>query len=163
MKVLSKIKMLFAATAIASVMMPTAAIADNGETPGIGSMVIMSGLKNPWDMAFTKDGSMFFTEKCDGLSVKTASGVTKLYGMKGSKGYGATGNDLFCEGQAGMLGVTLDPKFASNRTLYLYSTSNKYHGDGCKTNFEKCDGNIVMKFKVAKDLSKVSGLSLIHI
>ena len=157
MKVLSKIKMLFAATAIASVMMPTAAIADNGETPGIGSMVIMSGLKNPWDMAFTKDGSMFFTEKCDGLSVKTASGVTKLYGMKGSKGYGATGNDLFCEGQAGMLGVTLDPKFASNRTLYLYSTSNKYHGDGCKTNFEKCDGNIVMKFKVAKDLSKVSG------
>ena len=31
MKVLSKIKMLFAATAIASVMMPTAAIADNGE------------------------------------------------------------------------------------------------------------------------------------
>ena len=121
MKVLSKIKMLFAATAIASVMMPTAAIADNGETPGIGSMVIMSGLKNPWDMAFTKDGSMFFTEKCDGLSVKTASGVTKLYGMKGSKGYGATGSDLFCEGQAGMLGVTLDPKFASNRTLYLLS------------------------------------------
>ena len=122
MKVLSKIKMLFAATAIASVMMPTAVLADNGETPGIGSMVIMSGLKNPWDMAFTKDGSMFFTEKCDGLSVKTASGVNKLYGMKGSKGYAASGSDLFCEGQAGMLGVTLDPKFEKNRTIYLYST-----------------------------------------
>jgi glucose/arabinose dehydrogenase len=101
MKVLSKIKMIFAATAVASVMLPTAAVADGHsaskgmDVPGIGSMVIMSGLKNPWDMAFTKDGTMFFTEKCDGLSVKTASGVNKLYGMKGSKGYGAAGSDLF--------------------------------------------------------------------
>jgi glucose/arabinose dehydrogenase len=38
----------------------------------------------------------------------------------------------------------------------LYSTSNKYHGSGCKTNFEKCDGNIVMKFKVAKNNKSVS-------
>ena len=45
----------------------------------------------------------------------------------------------------------------THRNNNLYSTSNKYHGDGCKTNFERCDGNIVMKFKVAKDLSKVSG------
>ena len=25
--------------------------------------------KNPWGMAFLKDGTFFFTEKCDGLSV----------------------------------------------------------------------------------------------
>jgi len=29
--------------------------------PSIGSMVIMSGLENPWDIAFTKDmKAMFF-------------------------------------------------------------------------------------------------------
>ena len=101
---------------------------------------------------------MFYTEKCKGLSVKTASGSTNaLYGMKGSKGYKNAGNDLFCEGQAGMLGVTLDPNFKKNRVLYLYSTSTKYHGSGCKTNFERCDGNIVMKFKVAKDMKSISG------
>ena len=65
--------------------------------------------------------------------------------MKDSKGYASAGKDLFCSGQAGMLGVVLDPDFEKNRMLYLYSTSNKYHGSGCKTNFERCDGNIVMK------------------
>ena len=81
------------------------------DVPKIGSMVVMSGLENPWDMAFTADGSMFYTEKCKGLSVKTASGkINALYGMKDSKGYASAGKDLFCSGQAGMLGVVLDPE-----------------------------------------------------
>jgi len=164
MKILSKIKLLALAAATSSVLMPVTIHAEHHasnkgmDVPRIGSMVVMSGLENPWDMAFTKDGSMFYTEKCKGLSVKTSSGaINPLYGMKVSKGYPAAGSDLFCSGQAGMLGVTLDPDFDNNRTLYLYSTSSKYHGSGCKTNFEKCDGNIVMKFKVSKDLTKVSG------
>ena len=130
MKMSSKISLFL--TVIVSVMLlsATAAYADKHASKGmnvpkIGSMVVMSGLENPWDMAFTDDGSMFYTEKCKGLSVKTASGKTNaLYGMKGSKGYKSTGKDLFCSGQAGMLGVVLDPNFNKNRTLYLYSTSN---------------------------------------
>jgi len=126
--------------------------------PSISASMVMSGLENPWDMAFLADGTMFYTEKCKGLSVRTKGGKTHaLYGMKGSKGYAAAGKDLFCDGQAGMLGVVPDRNFDSNRTLYVYSTSTKYHGSGCKTNFEKCDGNIVMKFKVAKNLKSVSG------
>ena len=71
----------------------------------------------------------FTLKKCKGLSVKTASGkVNALYGMKDSKGYKSAGNDLFCSGQAGMLGVTLDPNFKKNNTIYVYSTSTKYHG-----------------------------------
>jgi glucose/arabinose dehydrogenase len=126
--------------------------------PTIKSAVVLSGLENPWDMAFLPDGTMFFTEKCKGLSVRTKSGqVNKLYGMKGTRGYRSTGGDLFCEGQAGMLGVVADINFAKNRTIYVYSTSSKYHGSGCKTNFERCDGNIVMRFKVSGDLEGVSG------
>ena len=125
--------------------------------PSIKSDAVLKGLENPWDMAFLPDGTMFFTEKCKGLSVRTSSGsVNKLYGMKDTKGYNAAGKDLFCDGQAGMLGVVADRDFADNRTLYVYSTSTKYHGSGCKTNFEKCDGNIVMRFKVSSDLKKVS-------
>ena len=30
----------------------------------------MSGLNRPWDIAFTPDGAMLFTEKCRGLSVR---------------------------------------------------------------------------------------------
>jgi glucose/arabinose dehydrogenase len=163
MKLLSKFGLVFSALISAATFTSTAVYADDHgskgmNVPKIGSMVVMSGLENPWDMAFTADGSMFYTEKCKGLSVKTASGkVNALYGMKDSKGYKSAGNDLFCSGQAGMLGVVLDPNFKKNNTIYVYSTSSKYHGSGCKTNFEKCDGNIVMKFKVNKDLTKVSG------
>lgn len=125
--------------------------------PFIKTTEFMTGLENPWDMAFLPDGTMFYTEKCKGLSVRESSGdVNALYGVKGSSGYADTGDDLFCDGQAGVLGVAVDSNFAENRTLYLYSSSTKYYGDGCKTNFEKCDGNIVMKFEVSDDLKSVS-------
>ncbi len=127
------------------------------DVPKIKSSVLLKGLESPWDMAFLPDGTMFFTEKCKGLSVRTKGGsVNALYGMKGSKGYPDSGSDLFCDGQAGMLGVVADMNFAKNRVLYVYSTSTKYHGSGCKTNFEKCDGNIVMKFNVSGNLKSVS-------
>ncbi len=154
-------QLLSAVAALAVVTMAPAAWADaHGEgmdVPKINSSVVLEGLESPWDMALLPDGTMFYTEKCDGLSVRTADGtVNALYGMKGSEGYAETGDDLFCEGQAGMLGVVQSPDFAENRTLFVYSTSDKYHGDGCKTNFEKCDGNIVMKFTVSDDFKTVS-------
>jgi glucose/arabinose dehydrogenase len=127
------------------------------DVPKITSSVVLDELDAPWDMAFLPDGTMFFTEKCDGLSVRTTDGaVNALYGMTDTEGYADAGDDLFCEGQAGMLGVVADPGFAENRTLFVYSSSTKYHGDGCKTNFEKCDGNIVMRFTVGEDLKSVS-------
>ncbi len=140
--------------------LPLSAQADNHEgmdVPKISPTKVLEGLENPWDMAFLADGTMFFTEKCKGLSVRTTDGtVNALYGMEGITGYADSGSDLFCEGQAGMLGVVADRHFDKNRILYVYSTSNKYHGDGCQTNFDKCDGNIVMRFKVSDDLTSVS-------
>lgn len=86
---------------------------------------VLTKLDSPWDMAFLSNNTMFFTEKCLGLSVRQANGtVVKLLGMKDAKGYGMTANDLFCEGQAGMAGVAADPNFATNRYLYVYSTSS---------------------------------------
>ncbi|MEM9551983.1 MAG: PQQ-dependent sugar dehydrogenase [Pseudomonadota bacterium] len=102
------------------------AIAQTGvNTTSLQHSVVLSDLENPWDMAFLDDGTMFFTEKCKGLSVLTPSGdVNALLGMGGSSGYAGTADDLFCEGQAGMMGVAVDPAFAENRRIYVYSTSN---------------------------------------
>ena len=95
------------------------------DVPVLTPTVVLSKLENPWDMAFLPDGTMFFTEKCKGLSVRKADGkVSALLGMKGSKDYADTADDLFCEGQAGMQGVAVDPDFAKNRTIYVYSTSS---------------------------------------
>lgn len=93
-------------------------------TTALEHSIVLEGLSDPWDMAFLPDGTMFFTEKCQGLSVRTSSGeVTNLLGMTGSDGYASTADDLFCEGQAGMNGVAVDPGFEENRTVYVYSSS----------------------------------------
>ncbi len=104
------------------------ALAQNGmNTSNLDVEIVLEGLDSPWDMAFLDDGTMFFTEKCKGLSVRMPSGeVHPLVGMgtEESVGYPATEEDLFCEGQAGMNGVAVDPAFAENRRIYVYSVSN---------------------------------------
>jgi len=93
--------------------------------PALSHADVLTKLDSPWDMAFLPNGAMFFTEKCLGLSVRQPDGkVVKLLGMKDAKGYASTAGDLFCEGQAGMNGVAVDPNFASNRFIYVYSTSS---------------------------------------
>jgi len=162
MKIISKLR-LFSAI-IASIMMLVGANSfalkgNHKGVPSIGSMVIMSGLTNPWDLAFTKDmKAMFFTEKSKGLSVNVGGKTHKLVGIKGSEGYATKMDDLFTYGgQEGMLGVVLDNNFDKNRTLFLYSASSKYMGAGCKKdNYDSCFGNIVMKMTVAKDFKSVS-------
>jgi len=65
---------------------------------------------------------MLFTEKCRGLSVRSASGtVTRLFGTAGSS---LVASDLFCEGQSGVNGVAVDPQFATNRYVYVFMSSN---------------------------------------
>ncbi len=94
-------------------------------TTALQSEIVLDDLENPWDMAFLDDGTMLFTEKCKGLSVRLPDGsVNALYGVGDTAGYASGGSDLFCEGQAGMMGVAFDPDFASNRRIYVYSTSN---------------------------------------
>lgn len=137
-----------------SMLLPAALLATAGsanlasaEAPVLAHTAVLTGLENPWDMAFLPDGTMFFTEKCRGLSVRSASGtVTPLLGMKDSKGYADTAADLFCDGQAGMNGVAVDPEFEKNRFIYVYSASKK----------TEPGTNRVMRFKVSDDLKKVA-------
>ncbi len=106
--------------------------------------------ENPWDMAFLPNNTMFFTEKCKGLSVRLPSGsVNKLLGVGGSAGFPAVKSDLFCDGQAGVQGVAIDPDFAKNRFIYLYSSSkgsNRTYGGY---------NNIVMRMKVNPGLDAI--------
>ena len=135
----------FAAASAVLVSLPLAAQA---AVPNITQTVVLDGLESPWDMAFLPDGTMFFTEKCKGLSVRLPDGtVNNLLGMGDTEGYAMSAGDLFCEGQAGMNGVALDPNFADNRTIYVYSASRM--GDDPAT-------NRVLRLTVGDDLASVS-------
>lgn len=97
--------------------------------PRLIRTVVLSGLREPWDLAFTPDGSMLFTEKCRGLSVRLPTGTIKrLFGTAGSS---VVAGDFFCQGQSGMLGVAVDPNFSDNRFVYVFMASNL---NGRKTN-----------------------------
>jgi aldose sugar dehydrogenase len=115
--------------------------------PTLTSTTVMSGRELIWDMAFLPNGTMFFTEKCKGLSVRLPSGtVNALLGMKDSRGYADTANDLFCSGQAGMSGVAIDPDFEKNRFIYVYSASNQ----------TTPHNNRVLRFTVNAELNKLA-------
>lgn len=117
------------------------------QTPTLAATPVLTKLSNPWDMAFLPNGTMFFTEKCNGLSVRQPSGtVVPLLGMKDSKGYPTTASDLFCDGQAGMSGVAVDPDFAKNRFIYVFSASS----------LASPSTNRVMRFTVSADGTKLA-------
>lgn len=85
----------------------------------------MTGVQGGWDFAFGPDGqTIFFTERCRGLSVRLANGnVVPLFGVPGINPSLAAA-DMFCENQSGMNGLALDPDFAHNRFVYVYMSSN---------------------------------------
>ena len=115
--------------------------------PNLAATPVLSKLSNPWDMAFLPDGTMFFTEKCKGLSVRMPSGsVNRLLGIKDSQGYATPANDMFCDGQAGLSGVAVDPNFASNRYVYVYSASS----------MGSPSTNRVVRFTVSADSARLS-------
>ncbi len=121
-----RLTLLFSCSLSVAAAVAVAGCSGGNVAPTLTRSVFMQGLSSPWDMAFLPDGTMFFTEKCRGLSVRLSDGrVNRLLGMSGTSGYASTAADLFCEGQSGMHGVAIDPAFgAGHRFVYVFSASN---------------------------------------
>ena len=135
------------AAACSSVTTAPSAPSAPANAPSLTATTVLQGRDLTWDMAFLPNGTMFFTEKCRGLSVRLPNGtVNALLGMKDAKGYADTAGDLFCSGQAGMSGVAVDPNFAQNRFIYVYSASS----------MSKPITNRVMRFTVNADFTRLS-------
>jgi len=87
------------------------ATAASSGTPALTRTAFMSGLQNPWDIAFTPDGAMLFSERSRGLSLRLANGTRRAIFRPA---------DLAVGEQCGMNGIALDPDFATNRTVYAF-------------------------------------------
>ena len=75
---------------------------------------VVSGLANPWDLAFTPDGSMVYTERAGRIGA-VVSGQNRVL---------AAPPDVVAQGEGGMLGLAVDPEFATNRQIYTCFMSN---------------------------------------
>ena len=115
--------LLGASLGLAATVLPASAAAASAQVPKLSRSVVMTGLQNPWDIAFTPDGVMLFTEKCRGVSARLADGKTvRLFGTRGSA---LVAPDLFCQGQSGVHGIAVDPDFAKGkRDIYVFMASS---------------------------------------
>ena len=136
--------LLLASVAVAATPPPASPSATPAEAPKLSRTVVMTGLQDPWDIAFTPDGVMLFTEKCRGVSARLADGKTvRLFGTSGSA---LLAPDLFCQGQSGMHGIAVDPDFAKGtRDIYAFMASN----------LRKPSTNRVVRLTVNADYSSV--------
>jgi aldose sugar dehydrogenase len=90
------------------------------DVPTLTQSTVLGGLEEPWDLAFLPSGEILYTEKCKGLSILKDDNTTVfLFGKSGA----LDAPDVFCEGQSGVLGVTVDPEFSTSRYVYTFVAS----------------------------------------
>lgn len=87
-----------------------------GARPVVGRSVVLSGLRSPTDLAFAPDGRLIVTERVGNILVYASAqpgapqlSNTAVVGIR-------------ADGDAGLLGVEVDPSFATNGYLYLCAT-----------------------------------------
>lgn len=73
---------------------------------------VVRGLVNPWGMAFLPDGRALVTERPGRLKIVNIRTNTISPPIPGLP-------PIAAQGQGGLLGLALDPEFASNRYVYL--------------------------------------------
>ena len=79
-------------------------------TPDIRVASLVSGLSIPWDLAFTPDGTMLFTQRAGVLSSRLADGTVQVVT--------ADLSDLYAPNETGFMAIVVDPNFRSNRRFY---------------------------------------------
>jgi aldose sugar dehydrogenase len=78
-------------------------------------------LKKPWGIATLPDGRFLVTEKEGSMRIVSTNGQVseKIAGIP----------EVVTGGQGGLLGLTLDPDFATNRTVYWVFTEKQNNGN----------------------------------
>jgi len=84
--------------------------------PGVERTVWLTGLSNPWDLAFLPNGDMLLTERPGRVRVRRANGTLQQV---------AQISDVVASGEGGLLGLALDRDFAANRFVYTCFSSNR--------------------------------------
>lgn len=106
---------------------PTAAVTTAPATPTpvarapvVSDAPVQSGLRAPWDIAFAPDGRMFVTER-PGTLIVFESGAPNARRLAT---YAVP--DVRAQGEAGLMGIALDPDFA--RTGHVYVCASRSVG-----------------------------------
>jgi glucose/arabinose dehydrogenase len=115
------------AVVLATQGMQTACPKDSPTTPQTGETfttrdgvrfrveTVLTGLEVPWSLNFAPDGRLFVTERPGRVRIVTLGGASEL---------ALSLDGVFVQGEAGLLGLALDPEFAQNHFVYLYYSAS---------------------------------------
>src|SRR5215213_6186064 len=78
--------------------------------PALEVAVVVDGLDHAWDVAQAPDGTLLVDERSGGFTAVLPDGMVREVQ--------ADFDDLFARGETGLMGLVLDPGFATNRRLY---------------------------------------------
>jgi len=78
------------------------------ETPKLDAEVVLSGRDHVWEIAFLPTKEMLFTERSGTLSMLKDGNVSVVNKF----------DDVYSFGEAGLLGLVVDPNFGSNHYVY---------------------------------------------
>lgn len=106
----------------------------------IEERVVVRGLVHPWALAFLPDGKILVTEKSGALRVASQAGelLAPVIGVP----------PVLYMGDAGLLGVAVDPDFGSNRWVYLSFIGFRPTGNAL----------MVVRGRLSADYAKLEGL-----
>ena len=101
--------------AVALVVVSLASLGFTGciQNPPMTVTPVVTGLDHVWDIGFTPDGTMLYTERAGRISAFVG----------GQKRVLAAPIDVVRQGEAGMMGMAIDPQFATNRFIYVCMVS----------------------------------------
>ena len=85
-------------------------VGEREAAPAITVVPLVTQLRIPWDLAFTPDGTMLFTERAGRLVSRLTNGTVLAVT--------ADFSDLYVVSEAGLMAIVVDPGFSTNRRFY---------------------------------------------
>lgn len=107
------------ATVVAALLVACSRTEKASATPTLQVSTLESGLSFPWDLTFTPDGTMLFTERPGALWVRPVGGPRRQLT--------ADLSDVFVGSESGLLGIVVDPAFSTNRRFYTCEATKAAH------------------------------------
>ncbi len=92
---------------------PESNVSPGPDIPELGSQVLIENLSNVWDVGFLPDKTMLFNERVGTISKSEDNRKVVIHTIK----------NIYAVGEAGLMGLAIDPEFAQNHYIYAcYST-----------------------------------------
>ena len=82
---------------------------NNADQPALDVEVLVDGLSRPWDLTFTPDETMLFTQRSGVLSARLTDGTVQTIT--------ADFSDFRASGEGGFMAILVDPNFSSEPPL----------------------------------------------